>query len=409
MCGMRLFAQDTSESFIRTDNSDMTVIDHKNVDILSFGEFEGKLKNITYVPLVTKKHIRQFSKVIHCKDKIYVFDFDYKSLNIHIFSAKGEFVRIITSIQFKDSFRDITVSEDENCLIALATSASLYYFTLDGQFIKKTNGLICSEIAALNDKIIVNMAHPMMKWNLKRDFNLALTDSNMNVIRQGFPFCPVNHPANDAKSDIVLHRNFKNELLFSPALSDTVYQIIDESKYTVKYVLEQEKSIWTKYNEKLTSTECSKLQIQSGYTYRTGNFLETENFINYSISYGSDEYGVTYPAQFWYDKRTKKTFAVGQKTQSDERADAPDNLDNSAIMLEPVIIEVNRPIKHIISMPEAVSGNRYTGVFSNIKALKKALKNPQSYDYKYFKNEEIKKMVSEIKNLDAILVLYELK
>jgi hypothetical protein len=316
---------------------------------------------------------------------------------------------MITSKQFKDSFQDITISEDENCLIVLAASASLYYFTLDGQFIKKTNGLNCSEIAAFNDKIIVNMAHPMMMVNLKRDFNLALTNSNMNIIRQGFPFCPVNNPANDTKSDIVLYKNFRNELLFSPALSDTVYQIIDESKYAVKYVVKQEKSIWTKYNEKLTSAECSRLQIRSGYTYRTGNFLETENFINYSISYGSDEYGVTYPVRFWYDKRTKKTFLIGQKTQIDVQADVPDNLNNSAIMLEPVIIEANKPIKHIIPMPVAVCGNRYTGVFSNIASFKKALKNPQSYDYKYFRNEEIKEMLSKIKNLEAILVLYELR
>lgn len=338
-----------------------------------------------------------------------MFDFEYKSLNIHIFNINGEQINIIVGKKFKESFQDIAILENENSLVVLTSSQTLYYFTLNGEFIKKTNGLTCSEITTLNDKIAVNMAHPMMSVNLKRDFNIAITNKSMNIIRQGFPFYPVNNPANNAKSDIVLHKNHKNELLFSPTLSDTIYQIVNDSTYKVKYIVEQEKSIWKKCNEKLTSAECSKLQIHLGYTYRTENFLETTNYVNYSISYGSAEYNTTYPVFFWYDKRIKKSFAIGQKTQDNEQTDITENLNTSAIMLEPVIIEVYKPVKHIIPKPRAVYGDKYIGIFSNITALKKALKNPDSYDSKYFKNEEIINMLSTIKNLDAILVLYELE
>jgi hypothetical protein len=113
---------------------------------------------------------------------------------------------------------------------------------------------------------------------------------------------------------------------------------------------------------------------------------------------------------FWYDKRIKKSFVAGRKAHSQtDNPDYPDYPDNSAIILEPVIIEAYKPVKHIVPRPVAIYGNKYTGVFSNVADLKKNLKNPESYDFKYFRNEEIKKMLSEIKNLDAIIVLYELK
>jgi hypothetical protein len=70
---------------------------------------------------------------------------------------------------------------------------------------------------------------------------------------------------------------------------------------------------------------------------------------------------------------------------------------------------IREPIRHIIPKPVEVFGNKYIGVFSNIKELKEALKNPDSYDSRYFQNEEIKEMVTKTKNLKAILVIYELE
>jgi hypothetical protein len=70
---------------------------------------------------------------------------------------------------------------------------------------------------------------------------------------------------------------------------------------------------------------------------------------------------------------------------------------------------IREPIRHIIPKPIEVFGNKYIGVFSNIKELKEALKNPESFDSKYFKNEEIINMVTNTKNLKAILVIYELE
>jgi hypothetical protein len=69
MCGMKLFAQNTSELFIRTNNSEMTIIDHENGGVLSFGEFEGKLKNVKYIPLVSKNIYDSFLKLFTVKTK----------------------------------------------------------------------------------------------------------------------------------------------------------------------------------------------------------------------------------------------------------------------------------------------------------------------------------------------------
>jgi hypothetical protein len=401
--GAKLTAQTDTKFFIREPNQDAVIIDQKNFRILSSSEFEKKLKSIKYIPLISKSHIGVFQKIMFYNDKIYVFDSDFKSIKICIFNLNGEQIKIITGKKFKEYFMDAVISEKENCLIVLGSS-SMLYFTPEGQFIKKTKGVMCNEISICNSKIFNNMTHAMMTVDLKRDFNLAVSEED-KIVRQGFQFYPLNNPANEAKRDIVFHNNYKKELLFSPSLSDTVYQILNESTFSVKYIVEQEKSIWKKSNEKLTSDECDNLQKQSGYTYRTGNFLETENFVNYSVSYWVPQYNIPLSFSFWYDKRTKMSFVIGHKNQDIQE----DESNNSVILLDTVIITGYKSVKDIIPNPLTVCGNKYAGVFSNTAGLKKALKNPESYESKYFKNEEVKNMVSKTKNLDAILILYELE
>jgi hypothetical protein len=351
------------------ENPNIQVIDHRNFDTLSYREFEKKIKNIQYIPLITKKHIKNFSSIdLYSDNRIFIYDFAYETLKpvVYEFNGKGKQIGVKTYPVVLHSRMEILDHEGN----------------------------------------LLDMVYPV----LKREINRPATNDETSVTRQQFPFYHVYDSVAKGQNSLVLDKNFRNKLLFSKSLfpsvlSDTVYRKINDSLYMIEYIVEQEKSIWHKSNEIRTMSDCDKLQIESGYTYRTGDFLESANYVNYSVSYGTADDGI-YPVSFWYDKRTKKTFTMDRTTQI-QTHEPEDILNSSTIVMKHVTIYA--PIHHIVPKPIEVHKNKYIGVFPRVKELKAALENPESFDSRYFKNTEVINMVTKTKNLEAILVIYELE
>jgi hypothetical protein len=247
--------------------------------------------------------------------------------------------------------------------------------------VKKTRGIITTTVEIMDGKFL-NQLNPGQSFDDNVNYHLVVSIGD-SVIRKGFPFYPLQI---DAIFRPPFRYNYKNELLFCPYYCDTVYQIINDSIYTAKYTVKRRKSIWEKYNEKMSYDDYERLIVYSDYTSLAKPVLETENFVCYSIE-AKKKIGERYSKFFypyWFNKRTGMSFTLEKPAKDQD-------------------------IYHFI--PEftvSMYGDYYAGIIhsmiieysrDNIKAGKYAVNNRELRDI----------IMDENPNLEAILVLYEFK
>ncbi|GAB6013263.1 6-bladed beta-propeller [Viscerimonas tarda] len=370
----------SSKSLRQIYNADIITIDNTKSEIASFSQRDNKLKDIKYIPLISGEPIGIIDKIVIYKDQIFVLD-AYKSEKVFIFNMDGELLNTIDSKgagpEEYRGLKDMNISKAEDCLLLNdRLSLQMLYFSLDGKFLKKTKKIANGYFAIFDDKI-VNQLSFGQSYDPKINYHIVIS-KNDSVIGKGFPFYPLqNQAVNPMFSP--LQYNFKNELLFCPNLSDTIYQIINDSSYTAKYVVNHKKSIWTKKDDSLTTEEYLDLIRKSGYTHLVAPILETENFVSYQISY--EMLNMITQQTYWYDKREKKSFAF-------------ENTENIKIC------------SNIIPEPISTWGNHYVGLIRPevIELERNFIKESDWRMENKILNELIMK---DVPNLEGVVVLYE--
>jgi hypothetical protein len=375
-------------------NPDIITIDQENHETVPYTELQNVLKDVKYIPLVSKEPIGDIDKMLIYKDRIFVLD-KTKAEKVFIFNMQGEIINIIDrkggGPEEYAGLKDMNISPDEDCIVLNDRLGRFtLYFTLDGKFIRKERKIANYTFAIMQDKIINQLVRGQ-SYEDGLNYHLVVTTKGDSIIRRGFPFYPIQL---DAVNYPPLSCNSMGEILFVPNLSDTVYQILSDSTYRVKYVVKHKKSIWEKYNQNIDHKQQTDLIMNSNYTRLNLPILETERFVSFLMTVkrqsGDQHYMGAY--DYWYDKTKGIVFHLEELVTS---------ITNSKTL---------EGIYHDIPSPRAIYGNYFAGVI-NIELIdiyKKNFVQPK-YDAA-FKNEELKAMLkSNNPDLEAILVLYEFK
>jgi hypothetical protein len=384
----------SSESFMNIDNPDVVTIDNEKAEIIPYKDLNNILKTVKYIPLVSKEPIGEFRKILIYKERIYILD-AFIAEKIFIFNIKGEIIKIIDSKgggpnEYR-GLMDMSIStQDDYLVINDRLSPFILYFSLDGEFVKKTRSIFNTTVGIINGKL-VNQLNPGQSFDNNINYQLVVTVGD-SIIRRGFPFYPLQM---DAIFSPPFQYNYKNELLFCPYYCDTIYQIVNDSIYTTKYIIKHRKSIWEKSNESLSFDDYNRLIIQSDYTRIVPPILETKNFVCYPIEakIKVDESYHRRSYFYWFNKNNKTSFSL-EEPQLKTLTESP-------------------YIHHLIPDPDAIYGNQYVGILRiNVilfyRDVIKALK--EQVNYTLFQNKELENMImDENPNLETILVMYEFK
>jgi hypothetical protein len=377
-----------AKSFVYINNPDIVTIDNEKTEIFPYEELNGKLTDIKYIPLVSKEPIGDFFKVLIYKERIYILD-AFIAEKIFIFNMKGEIIKIIDSKgggpnEYR-GLMDITIyTQDDYLVITDRLEPRILYFSLDGEFVKKTPTIFNTTVEIINDKTL-NQLNPGQSFGANVNYHLIVTVGD-SVIRRGFPYYPLQM---DPVFSPPLQYNYKGEILFHPYYCDTIYHIINDSVYTAKYMVKHKNSIWKKYDETINNNDYDRLIVYSDYTALTVPVLETENFVYYPIQakvkIDENYYKSDYP--YWFNKKTGRSFSFSDP-------------------------ERGQSIYHFIPSPQAIYDNHYAGIISleGLEFNRQMIKVTEEAGVFMYPNKELRDMImDENPNMEAILVLYEFK
>jgi hypothetical protein len=365
-------------------NPDAITVDNESAETIPYEQIDSILKEVKYIPLISKKPIGEFRKILIHKERIYVLD-AFIAEKIFIFNMKGEIIKVIDSKgggphEYR-GLMDMTVSpENDYLVIADRLAPFVMYFTLDGEFVKKTRGIINTTVEIVDGKFL-NQLNPGQSIDDNVNYHLVVSIGD-SVIRKGFPFYPLQK---DAAFRPPFRYNYKNELLFCPYFCDTVYRIINDSVYTAEYIIKHRKSIWEKYNKREGFND-TELIFNSNYTVLSKPVLETENFLSYPIISKmklDEKYYIQSPS-YWFNKKKKTSFTIGTVK--------------------------GRSIYNSFFNAISMYNNYYAGIIPSIviESLRNDIKDEKYAGY--FQNRELRDMIMDKNpNLEAILVLYEFK
>lgn len=299
----------------------------------------AKMNKINYIQLDSKELIGEISKMIVTDDKIYIMD-SFVSQQVFVFDKKGKLLFCIDQKGHGPgdfiSVWDIQVDTLKNEILvndALGLS-HIYYSTDDGKFIRKERAIQNCYVTKMNGYYFNVLSFGQdFNENEPDNWQLLVTD-NDSIICKGIKLKPIqknNYIANTMIFDS------QNHLLFTPAYSDTIYQIDSEISIYPKYVIKQKKSIWEKSDNQMEHSEICRLIKEEDYTKFTGDFIPSDNYAFFSIS--KKYMGFITSEPYILDKTTGKIYQWDVLTKSE-------NLYN------------------YVSFPKAVNNNCFYGVFT---------------------------------------------
>ncbi|MDR3184116.1 MAG: 6-bladed beta-propeller [Prevotellaceae bacterium] len=372
-----------SESFRLRQDLPVEIIDAHDFESLPLEDINTKIKDIRYIPFFSKEPIGIFDKLVIYDNHVIVLD-AFKSESIYIFDISGKLIHIIHSKgggpEEYHGLMDITISrKDTLIVIPDRLSLSMLYYSLNGQFVKKTKAAPCFYLEMLGDKF-VNQTTFAQSYSLDIEHNYNLIISSIDsVICKGFPYYPIQKEAIISNA---LQYNYKEQLLFTPVLSDTIYQIINDSTYSAKYVVNQKKSLWEKRKEYLTMQQVFNLIQHSNYTHLKPPILETKGFVSYQIAH--EKNNMIASTTYWFDKARNKSFT-------------PKEI--------PIDNKINIP--NIIPRPMTIYNNHYVGIYlpHEVEEMITLSKNNMAS----FENEELRNILKDKKNksMEFLMVMYE--
>jgi hypothetical protein len=274
---------------------------------------------------------------------------------------------------------------DEEIIVADGQSLRRIYYTLDGEYIRHEKCLPCISFAALGDKFILHLDyHQSFTYKITPNIVVSVKDS---AIRRALPYRNIQRETTSGN----FNYNYKGDLLFTPAVSDTIYHILTDSTYTAKYVVKREKSVWQKYNEELFHGQISQLIRDEGYSRLYSAFYETEENIAFQLVARRGETNDLLIRSYWYDKATERIYGT--------------------IPTPVEISEKGLVYPDIIPSPVGVWGNYYIAEIrpEQIEPLIQYQKEKKgTKDTIYFKNEELRKIIQLDEDPNQVIVLYKL-
>ncbi len=298
------------------------------------------IQSIDYIKLDSSEPMGPINKMVVTNDKIFIMD-SFAAQQIFVFDKTG---KLLYRIKNKGrgpkeyiSIWDMQVDTIRNEILvndALARSY-LYYSTDDGTFLRREKGIANCYLARI-DSLSINLQIPGQDFN--DDENWAILVSNKDsVLYKGFAPTPLqdnNFAVNSFTYD------YDGTLLYTPVYSDTVYQFTTASVVKPEYVICQKKSVWRRYDEKLSPQEVNDLIKENNYTRYGGKFLATKSHASFEIGHKWNKYIVAKP--YFWDKKTDAVY-VWDTTQG---------ADTSLV------------IRDIIQQPIAVYGDTFFGTCS---------------------------------------------
>jgi hypothetical protein len=164
--------------------------------------------------------------------------------------------------------------------------------------------LPCLAFAVLGDKFILHLGyHQSFDYKVTANLVVSVNDS---AIRRGLPYHKIQRETTQGH----FNHNYKGDLFFTPAVSDTVYQILTDSTFSAKYFVSHKKSVWNLYNVGLVHDDISQRLKEEGYSQLGHVFLETEKNIYFQLMLQDDELASLVNKSHWYDKDSKQTYRL---------------------------------------------------------------------------------------------------
>ena len=308
--------------------------------IIGMDEMLNMVKSVDYIKLDSSDPIGTINKMIVTSDKIFIMD-AHVAQRIFVFDKTGN---LLFRIKNKGrgpkeylSIRDMQVDTIRNEILvndALARSY-LYFSTDDGTFLRREKGIANCYLARI-DSLSINLQIPGQDFNDDENWAILVSDKD-SVLYKGFAPTPLqdnNFAVNSFTYD------YDGTLLYTPVYSDTVYQFTTASVVKPEYVICQKKSVWRRYDEKLSPQEVNDLIKENNYTRYGGKFLATKSHASFEIGHKWNKYIVAKP--YFWDKKTDAVY-VWDTTQG---------ADTSLV------------IRDIIQQPIAVYGDTFFGTCS---------------------------------------------
>jgi hypothetical protein len=374
----------TNSGFMKQIPSKPIEINAENTINIEYDtDFADKIIDIKYIYLKTEEPIGYITKAMIHKNKIYVVDWMISN-KVFIFDMEGNLIKIISDSgggpKEYIGLGYVDIGNDE-IIVSDRLNFKRLYYTLEGEYIRHERCLPSVSFAVLKEKFILMLGYPQsFTEKVTPTLVVSVKDS---ALRKAFPYQNIQKQTTSGE----FNYNYKGDLLFTPVVSDTVYQILTDSTFTAKYFVKHKKSVWQLYDEELTYDEISR-RILDGYSQLASQFFETEKnaeFMIYVQDVNSD-YVISH--SHWYDKETKKTYTCI-------------NCKNRELNV----------IRHIINGAIGVWKNYYIGEIrpEQIEDLRKYYQQMRgTKDSLRFKNEELRKIIEMKDDPNQVLVLYKL-
>lgn len=294
-------------SLMRKIDSDYHVIDVDCALKVNMDSVVRRLDSISYVPLESSDLIGEMDKVLVYDGKIFILD-AFVAEKVFIFDRQGRLLKTIDDKgQGPNEFiglsgMAIDFERKELCLNDRLSMKRLYY-NLNGEFLRKEEGVPCFYLNVLNDFVINQLS---FRQSFSEDVNYHLVSAKLDsVYSKGFPYEPIQKNYTVSRNAVY---NSMNDLLFVPVLSDTVYHIKSYNEYSVRYVIKHEHSIWDKNQEELSYNEIANLIKNDEYTAFGGVFYETSNYIFFMMARKLDQFVVN--KHFLFNKKNGEVYEL---------------------------------------------------------------------------------------------------
>jgi hypothetical protein len=280
--------------------SEITVINAEKAIKLDYTDLMTKVTDLKYVYLNTEEPIGEIKQLLLHNERIYIFD--RLTEQVFIFDMNGNLIKLISNMgggpDEYSGISDITINND-TLIIKDKFLPKILFYSPDGEYFgKETFSPPGSDFIVFKGRYYLTQGY---KQSFDRNDTYLLVSLKDSIICKTFPYYNIQKDAAHGKA---LQFNSKGELLFTPDMCDTVYQILNDTTYTAKYLIKHKNSIWKRYNENLSRNEVTKLQANDGYTQLMSGISDIENSLAFSLSLANagDRYIII--VYYWYDKKT---------------------------------------------------------------------------------------------------------
>lgn len=243
------------------------------------------------VPLDSKKgKIGDITKVMVHKDRIYIVDETKNNDCIFVYDTLGHCVNKIdkrgkgpgeyVAIQsvMIDTLRDRIILQDQHI-------SQVLFYDLDGNFKdQKKLTFYNNKMDLLGQKYIYYTSYGQNFKNSVFDNYSLVTGTIDKIYHYGFERQPCER---NMWVTSILNKNFKNDLLYKPSFSDSIYHIISDSTYSLHSIFKFKKSMFEKCSQYKTLSMSQVDEFVRDYhgVWSLG-FYESKDFIFFRCAIG---------------------------------------------------------------------------------------------------------------------------